>query len=260
MKGLFPPSSSVTFFKPSAQSFATSLPIRVYNNMSEYVQTLASGRTYRACESDFLDEIVGAQSLAQGRSIIEIGGEDIEYAWLEASFFSQVCQTKHAQWCLWGRFNNHRATSSKSSTAFSENHAIRVLVSMIVDTLRCENLRDRKVPWNKSSSYTDWLFDSNMSSPRLGRLRDCSPDSLRLTCEPPSETCGVINLSSSLSQWFASLVGQYLRKVFLVLSDQGVPFHEQLSTCPGINDSVFQESCLCRLHSFIDIFGCIIWA
>jgi hypothetical protein len=216
------------------------------------------GVTYRAGESNFLDKVMGAQGFTQAWSIVKISGKNIKNAWLEASFFSQICQTENAQWCLRRRFYDHRTTSSKGSTTLSKDHAIQNLVSIIFGNSQNENSRNRKVPWNKSGSYTNWLFDSDMPSSRLGWLRDCSSNSLCLACEPPGETCGVIDLSSSFSKRFASLVGQYLRQVFLVLSDQSVPFHKQLSTCPWIDELVFEKGSVRCLYGFIDVFSCVI--
>ena len=82
-------------------------------------------------------------------------------------------------------------------------------------------------------------------------------DSLRLPSKPPRETQRIINLSQALRNRFSRLISNNLRQIFLILSNQRIPFQKPLSTGPGIDFLERLKGCVGGLNGCIYI-GCIV--
>lgn len=90
MNGQFPPSSRVTFFRPSAQCLATSFPTLVFeDDLASDLDTLRLA-THRSSEGDLLDEVMSAKGLTKSWSIVQVCGQNVHDTWSEASLLSQM--------------------------------------------------------------------------------------------------------------------------------------------------------------------------
>ena len=226
--------------RPSEQSFATSFPIRVFDDVRHVVRRAKDERAYRSSEGDLLDEIMSAQSFTQSWCVVKIGRQYIHHTRLETSLLGQMCQSQHTKWSLRARLDDHSTSSCKCGAARAEDHG------------------DWEVPWNKSCGDTDGLLDGDQSSTRSRRLRNSSIDSLSFTREPPREARGIVDFSSCFRERLSSFMRHDLRKILLVLTDERVPFEEQLSACTWIHELILLEGGIGGLDCGIDIFSCVV--
>lgn len=121
------------------------------------------------------------------------------------------------------------------------------------------NIRNWEVPWDQRHGDTDRLLHSEDAASRQGSSLYGTSNPLSLSSEPPCEAERVVNLSLSLSEGLAGLMGDNLGEIFTVLADQVVPFKQPLSSRPGRNFSEGLEGFMSCDYSGVGIVGIVVW-
>lgn len=188
-------------------------------------------------EGDLLDERVLAERLAQGRGVLQVGGQDVEDPGRDAGLLGQVRQDQSREGRLRAGLDDHGASRREGRASLAEDH------------------RDGEVPGDQGSRNADGLLHGEDTPVGSSGHRDASVDSLRLTGEPPGEAGGVVNLSVRLSDGLARLVGQDLGQILLGVADEGVPFQEPLRALAGSHLAVLLEGRVGDLDGARDILS-----
>ena len=118
--------------------------------------------------------------------------------------------------------------------------------------------RNGKIPWDKSSSNTNWLLNCEDSSSRSRRSLNCSCDSLCFTSKPPSEAKSIVQLSLRLSKRFASLVGDDMSNVISVLTNESIPLQKPLRSGTRVDFLVRLESLMRGVYCRVNILGRVV--
>jgi hypothetical protein len=120
------------------------------------------------------------------------------------------------------------------------------------------HLRNREVPWDKSSCHSNRLLHSKDSPSRGGRCLNRSCDSLRLSSKPPGEAQGVVKLSLRFSEGLSSLISDNVSNVVSVLPDQRIPLQQPLSSSAWVDLSVSLECLVGCPGCSVYIFGGVV--
>lgn len=241
-KGQFPPNSRVTFFNPSAQILATSLPMRV---LPVKVTFLTSSCRHKASDSG------GVLSRLVGKTLNTPGGKP-------------ACRARYPN------VNTEKGVSGDGLTIMVQPAARaapalrRIMaigkfhgVNATATPMGCLMVKIRRpgaagvetVPWILSASPANHLCIVSHSQTHVFGM---------LSADLPGKSQSIVEFSLALSNRFTSLVSHNLRNVISVLSNECIPFQKPLSSGPWVDLAIGLKGRVSCLDSLVYIIGSVV--